>query len=201
MSYANTRVFIGGLEGTVTKEDIEAEFSKFGKLTNVWVAQNPPGFAFIIYESEQDAEQAVSKMNGETFMGAKVRVEHSKPKRRNLPRRDYGTMRGGRSGNYGDSSGPYNGGGGGGGGSGRYSGGGGGSYGGRGYGGGGDGESRGDRGYDRGGYGKSNYQSNGGAGGGNYRDSGRRGGYESRQPREYREYKDSDRHSPASRYD
>lgn len=179
MTFANTRVFIGGLEGPVTKEDIEGEFAKFGKLDNVWIAQNPPGFAFIVYESEQDAEEAVNKMNGETFMGSKIRVEHSKPKRRGGPR---GGMRGGRGGGYGGS---YNGGGrsyGGGSGGAPYNGGGGQRYGG----------GRDDRGFDRGGYGKSNYQSNGG-----YRDS-RRGGYDSR-PREYRG--SSDRNSSPPRYD
>lgn len=178
MTFANTRVFIGGLEGPVTKEDIEGEFSKFGKLDNVWIAQNPPGFAFIVYESEQDAEEAVNKMNGETFMGSKIRVEHSKPKRRGGPRREYGGMRGGRGG------GGYGGGGGGpgmyssGGGSRGYGGGGGGSPyndgGGQRYGGHGGGDRNYDRSYDRnydrGGYGKSNYQSNGGGGGG-YRDN------------------------------
>lgn len=192
MTFANTRVFIGGLEGPVTKEDIEGEFSKFGKLDNVWIAQNPPGFAFIVYESEQDADEAVNKMNGETFMGSKIRVEHSKPKRRGPPRRDFGGMRGGRGsyGGGGGSSGPYNGGGGGGG---RYAGGAGGApYNGQRYGGGGD--RRDDRSFDRGGYGKTNYQSNGG---GHYREN-RRGGHDSRQ-REYRG--SSDRHSSPARYD
>lgn len=189
MTFANTRVFIGGLEGPVTKEDIEGEFSKYGKLDNVWIAQNPPGFAFIVYESEQDAEEAVNKMNGETFMGSKIRVEHSKPKRRGGPRRDFGGSRGGR-GSYGSSA-PYNGGSSGG----RYGGSGGGASGGAPYNGqryGGSGDRRDERSFDRGGYGKTNYQSNGG-----YRDS-RRGGYESR-PREYRG--SSDRHSSPPRYD
>lgn len=188
MTFANTRVFIGGLEGPVTKEDVEGEFSKFGKLDNVWIAQNPPGFAFIVYESEQDAEEAVNKMNGETFMGSKIRVEHSKPKRRGGPRREFGGMRGGRGGGYGGSS-PYNGGG-----RSYNGGGGGGGYNGQRFGsGGGGGGDRREGGFDRGGYGKSNYQSNGGG----YREN-RRGGYDSR-PREYRG--NSERNSSPPRYD
>lgn len=188
MTFANTRVFIGGLEGPITKEDIETEFSKFGKLESVWIAQNPPGFAFIVYESEQDAEEAVNKMNGETFMDSKLRVEHSKPKRRSGPRRDFGGGMSRGRGNYSGGSGPYNGGGG------RYpSGSGGGApyNGGQRYGGGGDRRSD-DRSYERGGYGKTSYQSNGG-----YREN-RRGGYDSK-PREYRG--SSDRHSSPPRYD
>ena len=46
----------------------------------VWVAQNPPGFAFVEYERESDAEEAVRQMNGNSIPGtsAKLRVEHSR---------------------------------------------------------------------------------------------------------------------------
>jgi RNA recognition motif-containing protein len=37
------RVFIGGITESVRKDELEKEFEKFGKLTSVWVAQNPPG--------------------------------------------------------------------------------------------------------------------------------------------------------------
>lgn len=73
------RVFIGGIGDRITKEDIESEFGRFGKLTNVWVAQNPPGFAFVEYDHISEADLAVSEMNGKAFLGSanKIRVEHS----------------------------------------------------------------------------------------------------------------------------
>jgi len=73
------RVFIGGISDRIQKDDIEREFGRFGKLTNVWVAQNPPGFAFVEYDHISEADMAVSEMNGKAFMGSlnTIRVEHS----------------------------------------------------------------------------------------------------------------------------
>ena len=52
----------------VKKEDLEVEFAKYGKLSSAWVAFNPPGFAFLEFEDDKDAVDAVSSMNGADFM-------------------------------------------------------------------------------------------------------------------------------------
>ncbi|KAH1019622.1 hypothetical protein HUJ04_009414 [Dendroctonus ponderosae] len=57
------RVYVGGLEDGVKKEDLEEEFQKFGKLNNVWIALNPPGFAFIEFGNLSDAEAACDSLN------------------------------------------------------------------------------------------------------------------------------------------
>src|SRR5699024_5723674 len=64
------RVFIGGISDRIQKEDIEREFAQFGKLTNVWVAQNPPGFAFVEYDHISEADLAVAEMNGKSFLSS-----------------------------------------------------------------------------------------------------------------------------------
>lgn len=52
---------------------------KYGRLESVWVAQNPPGFAFVQYEHFDDASKAVKDLNGTSpFDDAKIRVEHSR---------------------------------------------------------------------------------------------------------------------------
>ncbi|XP_017462063.1 PREDICTED: RNA-binding protein Rsf1-like, partial [Rhagoletis zephyria] len=179
------RVFIGGI-GRTQKEEIEREFGRFGKLCKVWVAQNPPGFAFVEYDHISEADLAVSEMNGQSLLGSanKIRVEHShgdsRPRGRGPPR----DQNRGPSGGYGMSRGPprdrYGGGGGGGGGG--YDNGGGGynrnrsynnSYGGGG-GGGGGGQRYSDGGDRRRQFGgASNGRQGGGGGGGRYRsDSG-----------------------------
>jgi len=118
-----TRIYVGGINDTVTREHLQDLFGKYGKTEHVWVAFNPPGFAFVNFESEQSATQAVDALNGEEFMGCKLRVEVSRP-------------RAGRGGGRGGGGGGYGGRGGGGGGYGG-GGGGGGYRGGRGGGGGG----------------------------------------------------------------
>jgi len=70
-----TRVYVGGLSDGVKKEDLEVEFEKFGKLNSVWVAFNPPGFAFIEFSNHGDAETACDNLNGADFLGSKLRVE------------------------------------------------------------------------------------------------------------------------------
>ena len=96
-SGGGTRVYVGGLVEGIKKEDLEREFDKYGKLNSVWVALNPPGFAFIEFESLQEAEDACSAMNGTEMLGATLKVEISR--KRDGPRRG-GGFRGGRGGNF-----------------------------------------------------------------------------------------------------
>ncbi|XP_023022520.1 repressor splicing factor 1 [Leptinotarsa decemlineata] len=106
------RVYVGGLSDSVKKEDLEGEFEKYGKLNSVWVAFNPPGFAFIEFNSLTDAETACDNMNGTDFLGSKLRVEIARGRsRRGGPRGGGG--RGGGGGYRGGSSRGYGGGGGG----------------------------------------------------------------------------------------
>lgn len=43
-----SRVYLGSLPHEITSREIEESFSRYGKLMNVWVARNPPGFAFLV---------------------------------------------------------------------------------------------------------------------------------------------------------
>jgi len=128
----NTRLFVGGINEDIKREHLEDLFGKYGKCENVWVAFNPPGFGFVNFESEEAASDAVEALNGEEFMGCKLRVEVSRP------RGSGGRGRGGGGGYRGGGGGGYRGGGGGyrggdGGGGGGYRGRGGGGGGGGGY--------------------------------------------------------------------
>jgi len=110
-----TRIYVGGINDTVTREHLEDLFGKYGKTEHVWVAFNPPGFAFVNFETEQSAVDAVDALNGEEFMGCKLRVEVSRPRAPG--------QRGGRGGGFGGGRGGRGGGGGGGGYDGGYRGG------------------------------------------------------------------------------
>ncbi|XP_060526082.1 RNA-binding protein 1-like [Cylas formicarius] len=71
------KVYVGNLGSSASKHEIESAFSKFGPLRNVWVARNPPGFAFVEFEDPRDAEDAVRGLDGTRCCGVRVRVEMS----------------------------------------------------------------------------------------------------------------------------
>lgn len=58
------KVYVGNLGNNASKNELESSFSKYGPLKNVWVARNPPGFAFIEFEDPRDAEDAVRHLDG-----------------------------------------------------------------------------------------------------------------------------------------
>eukprot|EP00933_Yihiella_yeosuensis_P039106 TRINITY_DN3305_c0_g1_i1.p1 TRINITY_DN3305_c0_g1~~TRINITY_DN3305_c0_g1_i1.p1 ORF type:complete len:156 (-),score=35.20 TRINITY_DN3305_c0_g1_i1:366-833(-) len=75
-----TRLYVGNLpkDRAVERNELEDGFDKFGRVVDVWVARQPPGFAFVTMESEADAEDAVKEMDGAKLCGERIRVEVSK---------------------------------------------------------------------------------------------------------------------------
>ncbi len=61
---ADCKVYVGDLGNGAAKGELERAFSYYGPLRSVWVARNPPGFAFVEYEDTRDAEDAVKGMDG-----------------------------------------------------------------------------------------------------------------------------------------
>ncbi|EDW52383.1 RNA-binding protein Rsf1 [Drosophila sechellia] len=98
-----TRVYVGNLTDKVKKDDLEGEFTKYGKLNSVWIAFNPPGFAFVEFEHRDDAEKACDILNGSELLGSQLRVEISKGRPRQ-GRRGGPMDRGGRRGDFGRHS-------------------------------------------------------------------------------------------------
>jgi len=78
MARDQTRVYIGDLGSGGSKQELEREFETFGPLKSVWVARNPPGFAFIEFEDPRDADDAVREMDGRHVCGVRIRVELAK---------------------------------------------------------------------------------------------------------------------------
>ncbi|KAG0711520.1 Serine/arginine-rich splicing factor 7 [Chionoecetes opilio] len=82
-SSLDCKVYVGDLGSGASKQELEEAFSYYGPLRNVWVARNPPGFAFVEFEDVRDAEDAVRGLDGRTICGRRVRVELSTGKSRN----------------------------------------------------------------------------------------------------------------------
>ena len=46
------------------KRDLEKLFEKFGRLREIWMARNPPCFAFVVYYHQKDADKALRETDG-----------------------------------------------------------------------------------------------------------------------------------------
>ncbi|XP_072240085.1 serine/arginine-rich splicing factor 7-like isoform X7 [Leuresthes tenuis] len=71
------KVYVGNLGTGAGKGDLERAFGYYGPLRGVWIARNPPGFAFVEFEDPRDADDAVRGLDGKLICGSRVRVELS----------------------------------------------------------------------------------------------------------------------------
>ena len=123
-----SKLYVGNLSYNTTSSELEQMFGPHGTVQSAEVIQDretnrSKGFGFVQMGSDQEAQAAITALNGQQHDGRTLTVNEAKPR---------------------EDRGPRGGGGGGGGGRGGYGGGGGGrSGGGGGYGGGGGGGGRG----------------------------------------------------------
>ena len=77
------KVFVGNLDRGMTHERLRTVFAVFGRIRDVWMATDPPGFGFIMYEHRADARSAVQHMNTQRIAGRVLTVELATGYRRN----------------------------------------------------------------------------------------------------------------------
>ena len=58
------KLYVGDLPNHVRREDLEDTFDRYGRVKSVWVARNPPGFAFVEFEDPRDAKDAAKELDG-----------------------------------------------------------------------------------------------------------------------------------------
>lgn len=117
-----TKLYVGNLSFNTTENELQELFSQAGAVQEVTLMQDKftgksRGFAFVTMGSEQDAQNAVSKLNGQTVEGRALTVNEARPREARPP------GGGGRGYGGGGGGGGYGGGGGGGYGGGRRDGG------------------------------------------------------------------------------
>ncbi|KAL3318758.1 serine arginine-rich splicing factor [Cichlidogyrus casuarinus] len=79
------KVYVGDLPRDASQRELQKAFQAYGRLRSVWVAQNPPGFAFVEFENSNDALDSVDELNGTVICGSRVRVEISNGRSRPKP--------------------------------------------------------------------------------------------------------------------
>jgi cold-inducible RNA-binding protein len=107
-----TKLYVGNLSFNTTENELQELFSQAGAVQEVTLMQDKftgksRGFAFVTMGSEQDAQNAIAKINGQTVEGRTLTVNEARPREPRPP----GGGGGGRG--YGGGGGGYGGGGGG----------------------------------------------------------------------------------------
>ncbi|XP_055352671.1 uncharacterized protein LOC129598673 isoform X2 [Paramacrobiotus metropolitanus] len=100
------RLHIANISDDVSQGDVTDAFSKYGSVKEFWMSQDSPRFGFLVFETQDEAESAISNLNDSDLHGNTIRVSWAKP-------RDQSSRggRGGRGGSYGGGGGRYGGGG------------------------------------------------------------------------------------------
>ena len=80
-----TSIFVGNLSYSTTQEDLLATFSQFGNVERVNVVTDrdsgqPRGFAFVEMTDANEAQNAISQLNGAEFHGRAMNVNEARPK-------------------------------------------------------------------------------------------------------------------------
>ena len=96
------RIWMGGLDPDTRESDIEKFLEGFGKVKEIYLKKM---YAFVEFEDEQDAEDAVKELNDKELLDKKVKIEFTNRKkyedrssRSKSPPRGRGRERGGRGG-------------------------------------------------------------------------------------------------------
>src|SRR5437763_8856978 len=81
----NSKLFVGNLSFNVTENQLQDAFAAHGTVleTNLMMDRatgRPRGFAFVTMSSPEEAEKAISAMNGATLDGRNLTVNEARPK-------------------------------------------------------------------------------------------------------------------------
>jgi RNA recognition motif-containing protein len=73
-----TKLYVGNLDHSVTKEDLKTLFSNYGEVRDAKLIEGK-GFGFIEMSNQTEAESAKKELNGSNFKGRKLKVDIAQP--------------------------------------------------------------------------------------------------------------------------
>lgn len=83
-----TKLFVGGISYSITSQQLEELFSKFGTVNSVNIVNDrytgqSKGFAFVEMSSDSDALKAIKELDGYGLEGRKIGVSVARPREDN----------------------------------------------------------------------------------------------------------------------
>ncbi len=81
------RLYVGNISFKATEEDVRNLFAQTGEVVSVKLIKDSTtgklrGFGFVEMASAEDAQKAISKLNGNPFMNRNIVVNEAKPQER-----------------------------------------------------------------------------------------------------------------------
>jgi len=88
------KLYVGNLSYEVTEEDLKKNFGEIGECNATNIVRdkysgNSRGFGFVEMATEEEAKEAISKLNGAELSGRKIIVQEARP-RKELPKTPFG---------------------------------------------------------------------------------------------------------------
>ncbi|HEV8241558.1 MAG TPA: RNA-binding protein [Thermoanaerobaculia bacterium] len=105
----SAKVFVGNLEFSTTKEQLEELFAQAGSIVDVFLPSDratgrPRGFAFVEFSSDTEAEDAIKRFDGYELGGRSLRVNAAEARQPSFGGRG-GFQGGGGGGGFGGGGG------------------------------------------------------------------------------------------------
>jgi len=84
MEENNSRIYVGNLPFSVDSDALKELFSSYGEISEVNLVSDKfsgrsKGFGFVTFSKKEDAEKAISEMNGKEVEGRELKVSEAKP--------------------------------------------------------------------------------------------------------------------------
>jgi cold-inducible RNA-binding protein len=98
------KLYVGNLPYGLTEEDLKKSFGEIGECIAANIVRdrysgNSRGFGFVEMASEEEAQEAIKKLNGGELSGRKIIVQEARP-RKEYPKTSFGRSGFGRRERY-----------------------------------------------------------------------------------------------------
>lgn len=105
-------IYVGNLAREVTEDDLKQAFGQFGTVSASSIIKDKfsgesRGFGFVEMASKEEAQSAMTALNGKDIKGRAVTVNEARPKTADGGRKNGGFRSGGRNGGYGGGRGRW----------------------------------------------------------------------------------------------
>jgi cold-inducible RNA-binding protein len=81
----STKLYVGNLSFNTTSQDLEQFFATVGTVDSTNIIEDREtgrsrGFAFVEMSSEEEAQKAISQLNGQEIDGRELKINEAKPR-------------------------------------------------------------------------------------------------------------------------